>query len=117
PSDMLSPGKLINMFVDVVSKNGNLLLDIGPKADGSIPELQLTRLREFGKWMQTNGEAIYETRPWVRSDGQTTDGVPVRFTRKGNAVYAIVSEKPTSREIIIESLQLEEGSKVQMLGV
>ena len=67
--------------------------------------------------MQTNGEAIYETRPWVRSDGQTTDGVPVRFTRKGNAVYAIVSEKPTSREIIIESLQLEEGSKVQMLGV
>lgn len=117
PSDMLSPGKLINIFVDVVSKNGNLLLDIGPKADGSIPELQLTRLREFGKWMQTNGEAIYETRPWVRSDGQTTDGVPVRFTRKGNAVYAIVSEKPTSREIIIESLQLEEGSKVQMLGL
>ncbi|HEY2466774.1 MAG TPA: alpha-L-fucosidase [Terracidiphilus sp.] len=117
PGDMLSPGKLINMFVDVVSKNGNLLLDIGPKADGSIPELQLTRLREFGKWMHTNGEAIYETRPWVKSDGQTTDGLPVRFTRKGDAVYAILTEKPGSREVIIESLQLEESSQVQMLGV
>lgn len=115
-ADMLSTGKLITMFVDVVSKNGNLLLDIGPKADGSIPEIQLTRLSEFGKWMQTNGEAIYETRPWMRSDGKTTDGVPIRFTQKSGALYAILMEKPTVREVTIESLHLQEGSQVQMLG-
>jgi alpha-L-fucosidase len=116
PADMLSPGKLINMFVDVVSKNGNLLLDIGPKADGSIPEIQLSRLREFGKWMRTNGEAIHETRPWVRSDGRTTDGSTIRFTRKSEVLYAFLMERPKDRKVTIESLQLQEGSHVQMLG-
>ena len=115
PEDMLSVSKLIHMFVDVVSKNGNLLLDIGPKADGSIPELQLVRLREFGKWMHTNGEAIYETRPWLRSEGKTSDGTSIRFTQKGDALYAVLLDDPKAHEITVESLRLKEGSQVQML--
>jgi alpha-L-fucosidase len=117
PEYMLSTGKLIEMFVDIVSKNGNLLLDIGPKADGSIPELQLTRLREFGKWLRTNGEAIYDTHPWVRSEGKTHDNVPIRFTQKADALYAILLAKPNTREISVESLRLKDGTQVQMLGV
>ena len=113
---MLSVGKLIQMFVDVVSKNGNLLLDIGPKADGSIPDLQLTRLREFGRWMQINSEGIHDTRPWTRSEGKTIDGTPIRFTCKNDALYAILLDAPKSREITIESLRPKEGSQVQMLG-
>lgn len=116
PEDMLSPKKLVEMFVDIVSKNGNLLLDIGPKADGTIPELQLTRVHELGKWLRINGEAIYETRPWTRSEGKTLDDIAVRFTRKGDALYAILLAKPKTRELMIESLRLNEGSKVQMLG-
>ena len=114
--DMLTPGKLIGMFVDIVSKNGNLLLDIGPRADGSVSELQLSRVRELGKWLQMNGEAIYSTRPWVRCDGKTQDGVHIRFTRKEDTAYAILLEKPASRQIVIESLRLKEGTRIEMLG-
>jgi alpha-L-fucosidase len=116
PDDMLSPGKLVTMLVEIVSRNGNLLLDIGPRADGSIPELQLSRVRELGKWLQMNGEAIYETRPWIRAEGRTSDGVPIRFTRKGNALYAILLDKPKERAVTVESLRLTEGSQVRMLG-
>jgi alpha-L-fucosidase len=115
--DMLTPGQLIEMFVDIVSKNGNLLLDIGPKADGSISELQVSRVRELGKWLRMNGEAIYETRPWVKSEGKTRDGVPVRFTKTDDALYAILLAKPKSRDVVIESVGTKERTQVQMLGV
>jgi alpha-L-fucosidase len=91
-------------------------LDIGPKADGSISELQLSRLRELGKWLRINGEGIYETRPWLRSDGKTQDGIPIRFTQKGDALYAILLAKPRSREISVESLRPKAGTQIQMLG-
>ena len=116
PEDMLSPSKLVTMFVDIVSKNGNLLLDIGPKADGSISELQLSRVHELGKWLRINGDAIYETRPWVRSEGKANDGVSIRFTQKGDSLYAILMDKPKTRDVVVESMRLKEGSQVQVLG-
>jgi alpha-L-fucosidase len=73
---------LIYHFVDIVSKNGNLLLDVGPEADGTIPPVQMSRLVALGAWLKQNGEAIYGTHPWTRADGETTDGLRVRFTQK-----------------------------------
>ena len=61
------------MFVDIVSKNGNLLLNVGPMADGTIIEIQAQRLLNLGKWLQINGEAIYDTRPWLRAEGDTEE--------------------------------------------
>ena len=60
---MIDPAELVRMFVDIVSKNGNLLLNVGPMADGTIPEIQLSRLRALEAWLKVNGEAIFNTRP------------------------------------------------------
>ena len=57
--------------MDIVSKNGNLLLDVGPEANGTIPAIQLDRLEKLGAWLKQNGEAIYGTHPWTRANGTT----------------------------------------------
>ncbi|WP_394214893.1 alpha-L-fucosidase [Brachybacterium vulturis] len=71
--------ELIRLLVDVVSKNGNLLLNVGPRADGSIPPLQATALEQLGEWLATHGEAIYATRPWFH-EAVATPPEGVRFT-------------------------------------
>ena len=91
----ISEADLIHLFCDIVSKNGNLLLNVGPRADGSIPPIQEERLGALGAWLKRNGEAIFGTRPWLRATGETADGTPVRFTARGDLVYAIVLGRPT----------------------
>jgi alpha-L-fucosidase len=114
---MLSVDELVDSFVDIVSKNGNLLLNVGPKADGTIPELQVERLEGFGNWLATNGEALFGTRPWVEAEGQIRgDDAEVRFTKKGDAVYAILLQQPSSRQIVIENVFLGNGAEVHLLG-
>jgi alpha-L-fucosidase len=114
----LSRKELIHFLIDVVSKNGNLLLNIGPKADGSIPEIQLDRLKALGEWLAINGEAIYGTRPWDRAEGSTGDGIPIRFTHKKeqNRLYAILLQSPPLGELTIGNLSLAAGSHLRILG-
>ena len=126
-----TPNQIIDDLVDIVSKNGNLLLNIGPKPDGTITEGQQDVLRKIGGWMQINGEAIYGTRPWtLASEGEAkgTAGAftdndetaytaqDIRFTTKGDALYAI-SLAWSNDEITIHSIgeDLKVG-QVQMLG-
>jgi alpha-L-fucosidase len=126
-----SPNQIIDDLVDIVSKNGNLLLNIGPKADGSITEEQQAVLKEIGKWIEVNGEAIYGTRPWeIASEGAVagTSGAfsdneeslytaqDIRFTRKGEKLYAI-SLAWTEEDVVISSIGNEKTVKeVSMLG-
>jgi len=113
---MLSVDKLVDLLVDVVSKNGNLLLNVGPKADGTLPPLQAERLKGLGSWLRVNGEAIFGTRPWVRAEGRTRDGSPVRYTVRGDSAYAILLEKPKENKVIIEAIVAEDKSRIQLLG-
>jgi len=110
-SEYMTPKEVVHYLVDVVSKNGNLLLNIGPKADGTIPEVMQSCLRRVGEWLRVNGEAIYGSRPWDKyKEGD------VRFTRNGNVLYAIALEWP-EEELRLTSLAGKGVSKVEMLGL
>ena len=116
PEQYQSVEGLVRMLVDVVSKNGNMLLNIGPMADGTIPAIQRERLTGLGDWLAVNGEAIFDTRPWQRAEGETDGGIGVRFTQNWDALYATLLDTPTTREIVIKDLQVDAGTKIQLLG-
>jgi alpha-L-fucosidase len=113
----LSVEELIESFVDIVSKNGNLLLNIGPRADGSIPQGQLERLQGLGAWLKVNGEAIYGTRPWNVAMANTATGERVRFTRKDGSIYLILLDTPKEKAVQISGLPLSgKGGKITDLA-
>jgi len=115
-AETIAPGELIYLLVDIVSKNGNLLLDVGPESDGTIPEVQMSRLKALGAWLKQNGEAVYGTHPWQRAEGQTDDGTKVRFTQKGDRVYATLFGKPPASKVLLKSVTAKAGSEVHLLG-
>ena len=103
---------LLGDFLDGVSKNGNLLLNVGPEADGTIPAPQMARLKSFGAWLRTNGEAVYGARPWMQAEAVTADGLPARFTQKNGVIYLIVLGSPSGSEIRLRNGTLEGNGRV-----
>jgi alpha-L-fucosidase len=91
PDDFIGRDELLWSFADMVSKNGNLLLNVGPRGvDASIPDEQRDRLRWLGEWMETTGAALRGTRPWVRPGESTEEGVGLRYSARDRDVFAIV---------------------------
>ena len=111
---------LIRMLVDVVSKNGNLLLNVGPMADGTIPTVQADLLRGVGAWLATYGEAIYGTRPWQRAEATTTAGGSVRFTQRssaaGDTLYALFLDPLMGPQVTIKDLRVDEAAAARDLA-
>lgn len=106
--------EVVRGLVDIVSKNGNFLLDIGPRADGTIAEILQTRLRETGAWLRTNGEAIYDTTYWSR---MAELGEDLRFTvRPDEAFYIHSLAEPGARLVVEAPVPVRAGDKVTMLG-
>ena len=99
---MLSVAELVRLLVQVVSLDGNLLLGVGPAADGTIPEPQRERLLGLGRWLAVNGEAVLDARPWTQPAGRTAEGLPVRFTVRENNLYAILLEHPPERHVTLD---------------
>jgi len=115
-----SPDYLIDELIDIVSKNGCLLLNIGPRADGTIPEEAVTILEEIGAWLSVNGEAVYDTRPWLvygegptkvnqghHSEKKNKDASyeDIRFTVNGDTLYATALGWPEDGVFTVETLR------------
>ena len=110
---------------DIVSKNGTLLLNVGPRADGVIPEPDTQILLEIGRWLSVNGEAIYDTRPWkvfgegptevpdghfTDSKGRSFTSEDFRFTTRGRSTLYATCLGRAGRELLVRSL----GSSVRL---
>ena len=129
-----SADDVIDDFIDAVSKNGQLLLNISPKADGTIPENQKQVLLEIGKWLKINGEAIYSTRPWFEfGEGPNRldeEGIfvksakyvskDVRYTRSkdNKTLFATLLDWPDTASFSLDILQVNgsDNGKVELLG-
>lgn len=127
------PHDILRDFVDIVSKNGCLLLNVGPRADGTITKEDTNILLTIGEWMEKNGEAVYGSRPWRVSaegpteipEGQFTDGKrkeftseDVRYTCRGDSIYAFVLKYPESGEVKFPALgERDASSKPNFHGI
>ncbi len=131
----MNAAQIVDNMIDIVSKNGNLLLNIGQRADGSIPQIYRDELEKVGHWLKLNGDAIYGTRPWVRyGEGPTQiktgyDTEPlspwkaedIRFTTKGDTLYVIPLAWPDSGVLKVTSLdktakEVGQIKSVRLLG-
>jgi alpha-L-fucosidase len=136
-----TPRQVVQMLIDIVSKNGNLMLNIPIRGDGTIDEQEVACVEGIGRWMTPNGEGIYATRPWkVYGEGPSVDNPPpigrfggaqdvrpynaqdVRFTAKGNTVYAFLMAWPDGGKATLKSLAAGsahytgEVGRVELLG-
>ncbi len=103
---------LIHNLVDIAAKGGNYLLNVGPTAEGLIPQPSVERLAEMGDWMRVNGEAIYGSRLWDHYE----DGETVRYTYTGgDHVYAVSLAWP-GEELVLNRVEPAPGSEIRMLG-
>jgi alpha-L-fucosidase len=113
----ISVEKLVLLLIDVVSKNGNLLLNVGPMADGTIPELQMTRLLGLGRWLESNGIGIFNTKPWIKAEDSTTSSIPLRYTQNSDSLFIFFMKSNVSDEkMTIEKLKLEPNCMIEILG-
>jgi len=111
-SDYNSPEALIALLIQTVSGGGNLLLDVGPTADGRIPVIMEERLTQMGQWLQRNGEAIYASSPWPHHAGE----VPGRyFTRRNNTLYLLCTSWPQEK-ILVRGVKARGNIRVTLLS-
>lgn len=121
PEDFLSREELLDSLAEVVSKNGNLLLNVGPRGeDAAIPEPQLERLRWLGEFTGRAGEAIYGTRPWRRAEALSREGVALRFTHRPagdvGTLYVVARDMPEGGALTLADVPLGDPPRVRRLA-
>ncbi|OUJ73728.1 alpha-L-fucosidase [Hymenobacter crusticola] len=113
--DYSSSAQLVHQLIDIVSRGGNLLLNIGPAADGTIPVLMQERLVDIGKWLAINGEAIYGTTAWAPAQAPSQQPKTRYYTAKGRDVYVLATSWPTT-PFVVDGLRATSNLTVTLLG-
>lgn len=126
-----TPTEIIHMLLDIVSKNGNLLLNFPPRPDGTLDEQEEWICNEIGRWLAVNGEAIYGTRPWhsfgegatllasgafAEREAKTFTAQDFRFTTSGDTIYAAALAWPSQCELPVKSLADRPVQSVSLVG-
>ncbi len=117
PEDLVTATELTRSFVDIVSKGGNLLIGIGPRPDGTVPDEQVAPLSGLGAWLATNAEGVIGSRPWQVPCTTTSEGTEVRFTTRGDDVYAFLLGLPGVNRFTLRDVDASGLSGVRLLGV
>lgn len=106
---------LVHELIDIVCRGGNLLLNVGPTADGRIPVIMQQRLIDIGAWLNVNGEGIYGTRIWKKTAGHRGKNPSVFYTKKGKTLYVICTQWPEN-PVFVEGIEKTEDTHVSLLG-
>ena len=109
----LDPAGIVTSLVDIVSKNGNFLLDIGPMADGRILDIEQENLRAAGRWIKSHAEAVFNTTYWFVTP---EEGQAVRFTQTPDAFYILTLYAPNSTLMIDSPVPYISGDAVTIVG-
>lgn len=112
----MNASTIITSLLDIVSKNGNFLLDIGPMANGTILDIEAANLREAGVWIKNHAEAIFNTTYWFITPEENGVGKELRFTQTGDAFYICSLVKPGSELVIGSPVPWVEGDEVTAVG-
>jgi alpha-L-fucosidase/DNA-binding FadR family transcriptional regulator len=115
-NETLSGREVVHLLLDVVSKNGNLLLGVSPDHLGRIPAVQQQVLTELGAWLERHGRGVYGTRPWMAAEATTADGVPVRFTCSSDTLYVHLLGDVSSSVTVLGLTAPQEVSAAQVGG-
>ncbi|XP_013422200.1 alpha-L-fucosidase-like isoform X1 [Lingula anatina] len=116
-SDYLTMVELTTTIAETISCGGNILVNIGPTADGRIPPIFEERLRQMGQWLKVNGEAIYGSKPWAFQNDTATHGVWYTYQKATDSVYAIVTGgKMPFGKLMLGAPNPSPGTQVTLLG-
>lgn len=112
-SAYITPAQIVTSLIDITSKNGNFLLDIGPQANGTIVDIEQQNLRAAGKWIKSHGEAIFNTTYWFITP---EEGDTIRFTQTPDAFYILTLYPPNSTLVLDSPVPYISGDQITVVG-